>query len=344
MTHVGGKTVARSSAMNNTKKAAVVLMALGPEVTGKVYQYLTEEDVERLTIEIARLDKVTHSERSAVIAEFREMCMAQEFISEGGIQHARRFLESAFGADRASNIINRVIQALQVLPFDFIKKTDPAQILSYIQEEHPQTIALILAHLSPNQAAAVLSGLPQEVRSEVARRIAIMDRTPPEVVREIERVLETKLSSVVQQNFTAVGGVKTLVDIINCVDRQTEKMILENLSENNPELAEEVKKMMFVFEDITMLDDTAIQKILREVDTKELALALKGTSEEVHNRIFKNMSERAGNMLREDMEFMGPVRLRAVEEAQQRIVGIIRRLEESGEIVIARGGGEEIIV
>jgi flagellar motor switch protein FliG len=171
-----------------------------------------------------------------------------------------------------------------------------------------------------------------------------MDRTPPEVVREIERVLETKLSSVVQQNFTAVGGVKTLVDIINCVDRQTEKMILENLSENNPELAEEVKKMMFVFEDITMLDDTAIQKILREVDTKELALALKGTSEEVHNRIFKNMSERAGNMLREDMEFMGPVRLRAVEEAQQRIVGIIRRLEESGEIVIARGGGEEIIV
>jgi flagellar motor switch protein FliG len=336
--------MARQPQLNARQKAAVLLIALGPELTGKIFNYLNEDEVELLTIEVARLGKVGFQDRNNVIAEFREMCMAQEFISEGGIEHAKRFLESAFGADKANNMINRVVQALQVLPFDFAKKADPAQLLSYLQEEHPQTIALVLAHLNPQQAAAVLSGLPQDVRAEVARRIAIMDRTPPEVIREIERVLEQKLSSVVTQKFTAVGGVKALVDVLNSVDRTTEKTILESLSENNPELADEVKKLMFVFEDIIMLDDTAIQKVLREVDIKELGMALKGVSEDVHSRIFKNMSERAANMLKEDMEFMGPVRLRAVEESQQRIVGIIRRLEDAGEIVVARGGGEELIV
>jgi flagellar motor switch protein FliG len=336
--------VARTPTLNNRQKAAVLLIALGPDVTGQLFKFLSEEDVELLSLEIARLGKITHTDRSAVIAEFHDMCLAQEVISEGGIDHAKRLLEAAFGQERANGIIGRVIQALQVLPFDFVKKADPAQLISYIQDEHPQTIALILAHLQPQQAAAVLSGLPSEARAEVARRIAIMDRTPPEVIREIERVLEQKLSSIVSQKFTAVGGVRSLVDVINCVDRQTEKMILETLSENNPELADEVKKLMFVFEDITLLDDAAIQKVLREVDTKELALALKGINEEVQNRIFKNMSERAASMLKEEIEFMGPVRLRAVEESQQRIVAIIRRLEESGEIVIARGGGEEIIV
>jgi flagellar motor switch protein FliG len=238
-----------------------------------------------------------------------------------------------------------VVQALQVLPFDFVKKTDPSQLLSFIQDEHPQTIALILSHLNPNQAAAVLSGLPQELRAEVARRIAIMDRTPPEVIREIERVLERKLStSIVTQGFTAVGGVKSLVEVLNWVDRTTEKTILENLTDTCPDLADEIKKLMFVFEDIILLDDGSIQKVLREVDSKELALALKGVGEEVQNRIYRNMSDRASTMLKEDMEFMGPVRLRNVEEAQQRIVGVIRRLEENGEIVVARGGGDEVIV
>ncbi len=319
-------------------------MALGPEITSTIFPYMAEQDVEQLMIEVARLGQVGSSERNAVIAEFREMCMAQEYISEGGIDHARRFLESAYGADRANSLINRVVQALQVMPFDFIKKADPAQLLSFLQEEHPQTIALILVHLAPNQAAAVISGLPQEVRAEVARRIAIMDRTPPDVINQIEKVLQQKMSSVVTQKFTAVGGVKALVEVLNWVDRTTEKTILETLSENNPELADEVKKLMFVFEDITLLDDASIQKVLREVETKELGLALKGVGEDVQNRIFKNMSERASNMLREEMEFMGPVRLRNVEEAQQRIVGIIRRLEEAGEIIVARGGGEELIV
>ncbi len=319
-------------------------MALGPEITSTIFPYMAEQDVEQLMIEVARLGQVGSAERNAVIAEFREMCMAQEYISEGGIDHARRFLESAYGADRANSLINRVVQALQVMPFDFIKKADPAQLLSFLQEEHPQTIALILVHLAPNQAAAVISGLPQEVRAEVARRIAIMDRTPPDVINQIEKVLQQKMSSVVTQKFTAVGGVKALVEVLNWVDRTTEKTILETLSENNPELADEVKKLMFVFEDITLLDDASIQKVLREVETKELGLALKGVGEDVQNRIFKNMSERASNMLREEMEFMGPVRLRNVEEAQQRIVGIIRRLEEAGEIIVARGGGEELIV
>lgn len=336
--------MARAPVLTSRQKCAVLLIALGPETTAQLFSHLTEDEVENLSVEIARLGKVPHSERNQVIAEFREMCTAQEYISEGGIDHARRILETAFGSDKANNVINRVVQALQVLPFDFAKKADPTQLLSYLQEEHPQTIALVLSHLAPKQAAAVLSGLPQEIRAEVARRIAIMDRTPPEVVREIERVLERKLSSVVSQSFTAVGGVKSLVEVLNFVDRSTEKTIIESLSENNPELAEEVKKLMFVFEDITLLDDGSIQKVLREVDAKELALALKAVSDEVQSRIFKNMSERGASMLKEEMEFMGPVKLRAVEEAQQRIVGIIRRLEESGEIIVARGGAEEIIV
>ena len=331
--------------LNNKQKAAALMIALGPEAAARIFKNMRDEEVESMTLEIARLGKISAEERRNVVAEFHEMCMAQEVISEGGIDQARKALEAAFGADKASEMVGRAVMAMQVLPFDFVKKTDPTQLLSFIQDEHPQTIALILSHLKPNQAAQVLSGLPQEQRAEVARRIAIMDRTPPEVIREIERVLERKLSSaVVTQSFSAVGGVKSLVEVLNWVDRTTEKTILESLSENNPDLAEEVKKLMFVFEDVVMLDDASIQKVLREVDGKELALALKGISEEVQGRIYKNMTERAATMLKEDMEFMGPVRLRNVEEAQQRIVGVIRRLEEQGEIVVSRGGGDEVIV
>ena len=331
--------------LTKRQKAAILLVAIGPEAVAKLFKHMRDEDVEALTLDVARLGKVTPEQRRQTIMEFHDMCLAQDVMSEGGIEQARKALESAFGIDRANEVINRVVQALQVLPFDFVKKTDPSQLLSFIQDEHPQTIALILAHLNPNQAAAVLSGLPQELRAEVARRIAIMDRTPPEVIREIERVLERKLSSaVITQGFTAVGGVKSLVEVLNWVDRTTEKTILENLTDTSPDLADEVKKLMFVFEDIILLDDGSIQKVLREVDSKELALALKGVGDEVQNRIFRNMSDRASTMLKEDMEFMGPVRLRNVEEAQQRIVGVIRRLEEAGDIIVARGGGDEVIV
>ncbi len=331
--------------LTNRQKAAVLIVALGPEAVAKIFKHLREEEIEAMTLEVARLGKIAPEVRNQIVSEFHEMCMAQNIVSEGGIHQARKALEAAFGPDKANEIVNKVIQTMQVLPFDFVKKTDPTQLLSFIQDEHPQTIALILAHLSANQAAAVLSGLPQELRAEVARRIAIMDRTPPEVIREIERVLQRKLSTaVVSQGFTAAGGVKSLVEVLNWVDRTTEKTILESLTETSPELADEVKKLMFVFEDIILLDDSSIQKVLREVDGKELALALKGVGEEVQNRIFKNMSERAATMLKEDMEFMGPVRLRNVEEAQQRIVGVIRKLEEAGEIVVSRGGGDEVIV
>ena len=241
-------------------------------------------------------------------------------------------------------MLGRVVQALQVLPFDFVKKTDPAQLISFIQEEHPQTIALILAHLAPNQSAAVLSGLPQESRAEVARRMAIMDRTPPEVIREIERVLQTKMSSIVSQSYTAVGGLKWLVDVLNCVDRQTEKTILESLSENSPELAEEIKRMMFVFEDIVILDDALDPEgAPRGRHQGALPGAQRCQRRRGHPHLPQHVRARFRHAPR-GMEFMGPVRLRAVEEAQQKIVTIIRRLEESGEIVVARGGGEELIV
>lgn len=333
----------RPAPLTNRKKAAILLVALGADTASQIFQHLTPDEIEYLSVEVARMGRVNAHLRESVIEEFHELCVAQEFIAEGGMDAARDMLTSAFGEEKASMIVARVMQALQVMPFDFLKKADASQITTFIQNEHPQTIALILAYLQPAQSAAILSGLPQDLRAEVARRIATLDKTPPEVIREVEIVLQKKLSSVVTTDFSHAGGVKSLVEVLNFVDRSTEKTILESLSENNPEIAEEVKKNMFVFEDIILLDDRAIQLVLKEVDTKELAVALKGVGENTQARIFKNMSERAAAMMKEEMEFMGPVRLRAVEESQQRIVGIIRKLEEAGEIIVARGGGEEMI-
>ncbi len=333
----------RPQPLTTRQKAAILMVALGQDTATTIVQHMTQDEVELLTVEIAKMGRVTADVREQVVEEFHELCIAQEFIAEGGIDAAKDLLMNAFGADKANNIVSRVLQALQVMPFDFLKRADASQIITFIQSEHPQTIALILAYLQPSQAAAILSGLPQDLRADVARRIATLDKTPPEVIRDVEHVLQRKLSSVVSTDFTHAGGVKSLVEVLNWVDRSTEKTILESLSENNPEIAEDVKKMMFVFEDIILLDDRAIQQVLKEVDTRELSLALKGVSDEVQVRIFKNMSERAASMMKEEMEFMGPVRLRAVEEAQQRIVSIIRKLEEAGEIIVARGGGEEMI-
>jgi flagellar motor switch protein FliG len=333
--------------LSNRQKAAILLVAIGPDVSGKLLQNLTSEEVDTLTLEISRTGKVSPDVRQEIIEEFHSLCIAQEYIAEGGVEAARQALMAAFGADTAQNIIDRVVQALQVVPFDFIKRADASQIITFIQNEHPQTIALILAYVPPNLAANILAGMPHEIQAEVALRIATLDKTPPEVIREVEKVLERKLSAVVATDYTQAGGIKSLVDVLNWADRGTEKTILENLSENNPEIAEEVKKLMFVFEDIVTLDDRAIQQVLKEVDSKELSLALKGIGENVQNRIYKNMSERAAGMLKEDMQYMGPVRLKNVEEAQQKIVNIIRKLEEAGEIIVARpgaGGGEELVV
>ena len=266
------------------------------------------------------------------------------YIAEGGISYAKELLEKSFGVERAKEVISKLTASLQVRPFEFVRKTDATQLLNFIQDEHPQTIALILSYLSSSQSSAIISSLAPDKQADVAKRIAMMDRTSPDVIKEVERVLERKLASLVNQDYTIVGGVDSIVEILNTVDRGTEKHIMETLEIEEPELADEIRKKMFVFEDILSLDDKSIQRVLREVDNNELAVALKGATEEVQNVIFNNLSKRLAAMIREDMEYMGPVRLKDVEEAQQRIVNVIRKLEDSSEIIISRGGGDEIIV
>lgn len=333
-----------SNELSGKQKAAILLIALGPEVSSQVLKQLREDEIEKLTLEIANQRKIPQEVKDAIITEFHQMCLAKEFISTGGIDYAREILEKALGAEKAVSIINKLTSSLQIRPFDFARKTDPAQLLNFIQNEHPQTIALIMAYLQPDQSAIILSALAPDRQVDVARRIATMDRTSPDVIKDVEKILERKLSSLVTQDFTAAGGVDSIVEVLNRVDRTTERTIIENLEVQHPELAEEIKKRMFVFEDIVLLDDRSLQLVLREVDSKELALALKASSTEVADKIYKNMSKRASEMLREEIEYMGPVRIRDVEEAQQKIVNVIRRLEESGEIVVARGKGDEIIV
>lgn len=334
----------RNESLSARQKAAIMLMVIGPELAGPILRNFPEEQIEALSLEVARLDRVTPEQREGIINEFYELAIAQDFIAEGGIDNARSALMSAFGEDKAGEIMLRIVNAMQVTPFEFLKKADPAQVLSFIQDEHPQTIALILAYMPLGSAAAIIGKLPHDLRADVAARIASMDQTPPEVIRQVEGVLEKKVSSIVDQEMAQAGGPKALVDLLNRVDRGTERLIMDSLAENNPELADKVRNMMFVFEDVVQLDDRAVQQILKEVDMKDLATALKGVNPEVQEKIFRNMSERAVAMLKEDMEFMGPVRLRVVEEAQQKIVSVIRRLEEAGEVVIGRNGEEEVLV
>lgn len=329
--------------LTGKEKAAILLIALGPQMSAEIFKHLNEEEIEELTLEIANMRMVSPEEKQEVIEDFYQLCLAQEYISEGGINYAKEVLERALGGDKAVDIISRLTSLLQVRPFEFVRKADPNQLLNYIQNEHPQTIALILSYLSPPQAAQILSSLPQEKQAEVMRRIAIMDSTSPEVVKEIERVLESKFSNIVSQDFTVAGGVQTVVDILNSVDRGTEKYIMEELDIKDAELSDEIRKRMFVFEDIVGLDNRSIQRIIREVDNSQWAIALKSASDEVKEAIFANMSKRLVEMIKEDIEFMGPVRLKDIEEAQQNIVNVIRRLEEEGEIITPRGGDEIIV-
>jgi len=330
--------------LGGLQKAAILLIALGPEKASLIFKHLKEEEIEELTLEIANTRSVTPQIKEAVIDEFYEVCLAQQYIAEGGIGYAKELLEKALGEERANSVIGRLTASLQVKPFEFVRKTDASQLLNFIQDEHPQTIALILSYLSAAQAALIISALPPDRQADVARRIAVMDRTSPDVIKEVENILETKLASLVNQDYTIIGGVDAVVDILNTVDRGTEKHIMETLEIEEPELADEIRKKMFVFEDILLLDDRAIQRVLRDVDNNDLAMALKGSNEQVQNAIFANLSKRLAVMIKEDMEFMGPVRMKDVEEAQQKIVNIIRKLEDSAEIVISRGGGDEIIV
>ena len=340
----GGKGSSHKKTLSGRQKAAIFLVTLGSEVSSEIFKHLRDDEIEQLTFEIARIEIVEPEDRDKVLMEFQELMMARDFITSGGIDYAKDLLEKALGSQRATEIINKLTSSLQVRPFDFIRRTDPAHLLNFIQGEHPQTIALILAYLDASKSSSILGALPHEIQSEVAKRIATMDRTSPDVLREVERVLEKKLSTLASEDFTAAGGIDTIVEILNLVDRSTERTILETLEEEDPDLAEEIKRRMFVFEDIVLLSDKDIQKVLREVDTTELAKALKGVNSEVQDKIFRNMSKRAASVLKEDMDFMGPVRLKDVEEAQQKIVSIIRRLEDNGDIVVARAGEDELVV
>ena len=326
------------------QKAAVLLIALGPEKSASIFKHLKDDEIEELTLEIANTRNITPQMKDDVINEFYQICLAQQYIAEGGINYAKELLEKSFGMEKAADVIGKLTASLQVKPFEFGRKADAGQLLNFIQDEHPQTIALILSYLAPGQAALIISALPPDRQADVAKRIAVMDRTSPDVIKEVEKVLESKLSSLVNQDYAIIGGVDAVVEILNTVDRGTEKHIMETLEIEEPELADEIRKKMFVFEDILLLDDRAIQRVLRDVDNSDLAIALKGSNEEVQNAIFNNLSKRLGVMIKEDMEFMGPVRMKDVEEAQQKIVNIIRKLEDSAEIVISRGGGDEIIV
>ncbi|MDR0764966.1 MAG: flagellar motor switch protein FliG [Synergistaceae bacterium] len=336
--------MSKASELKGREKAAILMVTLGPDAVAKAYHHIDDTTIELLTMEIANLQKVTADVKLDVLKEAQEMIMAHEFMTQGGVDYARKLLEQALGADKAQEILRRITASIQVRPFDFVRHADPQQLLNFIQNEHPQTIALILSYLPPEQGALVVGGLPPSMQWDVTRRIAKMDRITPDILREIERVLERKLSTVMGQDFTAAGGIDAVVNLINLVDRGAERNIMEAMEEQDPELAEEIKKRLFMFDNIGAMDDRSLQRILRDVDMKDLGLALKGASEDLREKFFKNMSKRAADMLREEMELMGPVRVRMVEEAQQKVVNVVRSLEEAGEIVVARGGEDELIV
>ncbi len=330
--------------LTGRKKAAIFLVSIGAQNAALIMKNLKDEEVEILSFEIARLSNIPAEQKNNVLKEFYELLQASRYLVAGGIAYATDILERSLGAARANEIINRLTSSLQIKPFDFVKKADPQQLVNLLQSEHPQTIALILAYLEPKRSSDILSQLPVEIQTNVTRRIATMDRTNPEVVREVESTLEIKLSSFETDDLHVYGGIDTVAEMLNFADRSTEKTIIENLEEEDPELAEEIKKRMFVFEDIVILDDRSMQKVLRKVDMFDLVKGLRSSDEEVKEKVLSNMSKRAAVILQEDIEFLGPIKLSDVEESQQRIVSIIRKMEEESDIVIIRSGEESSLV
>ena len=331
--------------LSGAQKAAVLLLSMGKEKSAAVLRALPEAEVEALMTEITKLGSVDSTIVDVVMNEFHELATARRYITEGGVDFARGMLEESLGTQKAHAILDRLAVSVTEAPFEFLRRADPRQVLTYLQEEHPQTISLVLAHMAPEQAAMVLSALPEEMQSDIALRIATMDRTSPEVVRQVEQVLERKLSSMLQAQDVsqAAGGVQALVDLLSRSDRATEKLILGELEKRDAELADQVRSQMFVFEDIVNLDDRSVQLVLRDVDVKELAVALKGVRSDVRDKILKNMSERAAANLSEEVELLGPTRMKAVNDAQAGVVKVIRQLEESGQLVLSRGGEEMVL-
>lgn len=324
-------------------KAAILLIFLGPETSGYILQSLSDSEIEILTIEIAKARKVTTEEKLSVLFEFEQLMMARKFFSEGGLEYAKHLLEKTIGPGRALEILAKMGTSLQVQPFEAARTADPTQLATLIQNEHPQTVALILAYLQPEKSAVILQSMTPDTQVEIAKRLALMDRTSPEITREVENYLEERLSSIIGQDFTSVGGIDSLIGVLNAVERATEKNIIETMEVQEPSLAEEVKKRLFVFEDVVLIDDRSLQRLFKEIDMKDLSVALKGVTDEVKEKFYKNMSKRAAEMLKEEMAYMGPVRMRDVDQAQQRIVAVVKKLEARGEIVISRPGEEELI-
>jgi len=327
------------------RKAAVLLVSLEQEKAAEILKRLPAEAVEEVSREIASLGEIPNATRKEIFGEFYSLALANSYVSEGGLEYAKTLLKKSLSEEDAKRIINQVTQQVQTTPFSFLQKAESENLLTFIQDEHPQTIALILAHLPAQKASEILVGLPSQKQVEVVKRVANMEQTNPEVIKEVERGLEHRLSDIVSQTFEKAGGVETVAEILNLADRSTEKGIMEGLEAEDPDLVEQIRRLMFVFEDILLVNDKGIQAVLKEVDNEELALALKTASEELRQKIFKNMSERAAQLIAEDMQYMGPVRVSDVEAAQQKIVDVVRRLEDAGEIIIAgRGGEKEMVV
>ena len=324
-------------------KAAILLIFLGPETSGVVLQALTDAEIEVLTIEIAKQRKISTEEKLSVLYEFEQLMMARKFYSEGGLEYAKHLLEKTIGPGKALEILARMGTSLQVQPFEAARTADPTQLATLIQNEHPQMVALILAYLQPEKSAVILQSMTPDTQVEIAKRLALMDRTSPEITREVENYLEERLSAIIGQDFTSVGGIDSLIGVLNAVERATEKNIIETMEVQEPSLAEEVKKRLFVFEDVVLIDDRSLQRLMKEIDMKDLSISLKGVTDEVKEKFYKNMSKRAAEMLKEEMAYMGPVRIRDVDQAQQRIVAVVKKLEGRGEIVISRPGEEELI-
>jgi flagellar motor switch protein FliG len=339
----GGQSANRTSSLNGRRKAAVLLVSLGSDKAAEVFRCLREEEIESLSLEMAKLQRVDPTMTDGVLAELAATVQAHDALTAGGVEYARDVLERALGAERATEIIGRLSTVIEMRPFEFLRRTPPEQIVTFLRNEAAQTVALVIANLHMSLSAQVLAHLPDTEQADIALRIARMGETSPEVVKQIESVIRQKLSSVVQQEYSVAGGVKSLAEILNHADRSTERNVLDSLGESDAELAAEVRRLLFVFEDVVKLDDRAIQLVLREADQKDLALALRGVSDEVKDRILANMSERGAQMLVEEMEYQPPQRKRVVEDAQGRIVAIVRKLEEAGAVVLSRGEADDVL-
>lgn len=330
--------------LNGRSKAAIIAISLGTEAAASVFKHLKDDEIEQLILEISRIGSVDPSDSEKAMEEFYELCLAQKYITEGGIEFAREVLEKAFGSSGANNIIDKISNSMKLRAFEFIRRIEPQYLLGFIQNEHPQTIALVLSYARVEQASHIISLLPKEKQLDIVERIATLDRTSPETIRDVEASLEKKLSSVFSDQFMEAGGIKNVAEILNHVDRGTEKFISEELFKRNQTLAEEIRKNMFVFEDIVNLDEMSIQRVLRDINTKDLTIALKGSNSETQEIIFGNLSTRLRDTVREEMQYLRGIRVRDVDEAQQRIVDTVRKLEEEGEITIQRGGNDNVLI